>query len=253
MSSTNGHGSESGAERVAFYLRVSSEEQRERQTIQTQREFLFDYARVMELEVVGTYPDNGVLGTIPLDERSEGRRLLEDARTGKFDTVLVYKLDRLGRTLLVIVEAHDKLAEVGVALRSPHEAIDTSTPHGRFAFQKLASVAELERENIRTRTRDGLHRALRAGKYMGVVPYGYIANKDAGLEIVSEEAEVVRKIFGHISEAASLYSVAKVLNEEHIPHRAGATEAASGAGSTCGLPPRFATSSTNAPTPASTR
>jgi site-specific DNA recombinase len=132
---------------------------------------------------------------MPLEERSEGRRLLEDAKAGKFDTVLVYKLDRLGRTLLVIVEAHDKLAEIGVALRSPHEAIDTSTPHGRFAFQTLASVAELERENIRTRTRDGLHRAFRAGD----------------------------------------------------------TVAASGAGRTGGLPPRFATSSTSVPTPASTR
>ena len=117
MPSTNGHGPKS--ERVALYLRVSSDEQRERQTIQTQREFLSEYARVMELEVVDTYPDDGVLGTIPLEERSEGRRLLEDAKAGKFDTVLVYKLDRLGRTLLVIVEAHDKLAEVGVALRSP--------------------------------------------------------------------------------------------------------------------------------------
>jgi site-specific DNA recombinase len=217
MPSTNGHDSERGTERVALYLRVSSEEQRERQTIQTQREFLFDYARVMELEVVGTYPDNGVLGTIPLDERSEGRRLLEDARAGKFDTVLVYKLDRLGRTLLVIVEAHDKLAEVGVTLRSPHEAIDTSTPHGRFAFQTLASVAELERESIRTRTRDGLHRAFRAGKYMGVVPYGYVANKDARLEVEREEAEVVRKIFEQIADGASLYSVAKDLNEGHTP------------------------------------
>jgi DNA invertase Pin-like site-specific DNA recombinase len=101
--------------------------------------------------------------------------------------VLVYKLDRLGRTLLVIVEAHDKLAEVGVGASEPHEAIDTSTPHGRLAFQTLASVAELERENIRTRTHDGLHKAFRAGKYMGVVPYSYAANKDARLEIVPEE------------------------------------------------------------------
>jgi site-specific DNA recombinase len=215
MPSTNGHGPK--PEKVALYLRVSSEEQRDRQTIQTQREFLSEYARVMELEVVDTYLDDGVLGTIPLEERSGGRRLLEDAKVGKFDTVLVYKLDRLGRTLLVIVEAHDKLAEVGVGLRSPHEAIDTSTPHGRFAFQTLASVAELERENIRTRTRDGLHRAFRAGKYMGVVPYGYAANKDARLEIVPEEAEMVREIFGRITEGASLYSVAKDLNERHIP------------------------------------
>jgi site-specific DNA recombinase len=213
----NGDGSKSEIERVALYLRVSSEEQRERQTIQTQREFLSEYARVMGLEVVDNYLDDGVLGTIPLEERSEGKRLLEDARAGKFDTVLVYKLDRLGRTLLVIVEAHDKLAEFGVGLRSPHEAIDTSTPHGRFAFQTLASVAELERENIRTRTRDGLHRAFRAGKYMGVVPYGYVANKNARLEVVREEAEVVREIFGRITGGASLYAVAKELNERHIP------------------------------------
>jgi len=217
MPSMNGDGSKSEIERVALYLRVSSEEQRERQTIQTQREFLSEYARVMGLEVVDNYLDDGVLGTIPLEERSEGKRLLEDARAGKFDTVLVYKLDRLGRTLLVIVEAHDKLAEFGVGLRSPHEAIDTSTPHGRFAFQTLASVAELERENIRTRTRDGLHRAFRAGKYMGVVPYGYVANKNARLEVVREEAEVVREIFGRITGGASLYAVAKELNERHIP------------------------------------
>jgi site-specific DNA recombinase len=217
MPNTNGHGPDGGTERVALYLRVSSEEQRERQTIQTQREFLSDYARVMDLEVVDTYSDDGVLGTIPLGERSEGKRLLEDAEAGKFDTVLVYKLDRLGRTLLVIVEAHDKLAKVGVGLRSPHEAIDTSTPHGRFAFQTLASVAELERENIRTRTRDGLHRAFRAGKYMGVVPYGYVANKDARLEVVPEEGEVVREIFGRIVEGQSLYSVSKALNERYIP------------------------------------
>jgi site-specific DNA recombinase len=93
MPSTNGHGFE--PERVALYMRVSSEEQRQRQTIQTQQEFLSEYARVMELEVVDTYPDDGVLGTIPLEERSEGRRLLEDAKAGKFDTVLVYKPDRL--------------------------------------------------------------------------------------------------------------------------------------------------------------
>ena len=80
MPSTNGHGPKPG--RVALYLRVCSEEQRERQTIQTQQEFLSEYARVMELEVVDTYLDDGVLGTIPLEERSGGRRLLEDAKVG---------------------------------------------------------------------------------------------------------------------------------------------------------------------------
>ena len=116
MPSSNGHGPKS--ERVALYLRVSSEEQRDRETIEIQREFLEQYCTLYELEVVEIYEDDGVSGTIPLHERLEGRRLLQDAKEGRFGTVLIYKLDRLGRTLLVIVDAHDRLQEAGVALRS---------------------------------------------------------------------------------------------------------------------------------------
>src|SRR5918993_4145798 len=97
MPSTNGHGAE--PERVAPYLRVSSEEQRERETIEIQREFLEQYCRLYGLEVVQIYADDGVSGTVPLHGRPEGRRLLEDAKEGKFSTLLVYRLDRLGRGL----------------------------------------------------------------------------------------------------------------------------------------------------------
>jgi site-specific DNA recombinase len=107
MPSTNGHGAK--PERIALLLRVSSEEQREEETIELQEEFLQQYCGLYELEVAEIYKDDGVSGTIPLHERPEGRRLLEDAKEGKFDAVFVYKLDRLGRTLLVIVDAHDRL------------------------------------------------------------------------------------------------------------------------------------------------
>jgi murein DD-endopeptidase MepM/ murein hydrolase activator NlpD len=99
MPSMNGLGSSGATERVAPYLRVSSEEQRERETIDLQREFLEQYRNLYELEVSDVYGDDGVSGTIPLHERPEGRRLLADAKEGKFQTVLVKKLDRLGRTL----------------------------------------------------------------------------------------------------------------------------------------------------------
>src|ERR687897_1252447 len=173
MPSTNGHGPESEAGKVALYLRVSSDEQRERESIKTQREFLEQYRSLYELEVAEIYEDDGVSGTIPLHERPEGRRLLQDAKEGRFGAVLIYKLDRLGRTLLVIVDAHDRLQEAGVALRSATEPIDTSTPSGRLIFQMLASFAEYERGTIRERTQAGLHRAFRAGKQMGCIPYGY--------------------------------------------------------------------------------
>jgi site-specific DNA recombinase len=137
MHATNGHGSKS--ERVALYLRVSSEEQRERETIGLQREFLEQYCQLYALAIADIYEDDGISGTIPLHERPEGRRLLEDAKEEKFGAVLVSKLDRLGRTLLVIVDAHDRLQEASVALRSGREPIDTSTSSGRLIFQMGSS------------------------------------------------------------------------------------------------------------------
>ncbi len=128
MPSTNGHGSK--PERVALYLRVSSEEQREAGTIQTQHEFLERLAAERGFEIVEVYADEGVSGKFHLHERPEGLRLLEEARTGKFDTVLVYKLDRLARSQLGILDAADRLERLGVALRSATEHYETATPQG---------------------------------------------------------------------------------------------------------------------------
>ena len=215
MPNTNGHGPES--ERVALCLRVSSEEQRDRETIKIQRDFLKEYCRLYGLDVTGVYADDGVSGTIPLHERTEGRRLLEDAREGKFQTVLLYRLDRLGRSLLVIVEAHDRLQNAGVALRSATEPIDTSTPSGRLIFQMLASFAEYERETIRERTRAGLHRAFRGGRHFGVAPYGYRADEDGLLQIVPEEADTVREIVANVAGGSTLYAETKRLNDLGVP------------------------------------
>src|SRR5215204_7109136 len=95
MPSTNGHGAK--AERVALYLRVSSEEQKTKETIETQDDFLEEYCKLYRREIVGVYKDEAVSGTVPMHERPAGRELLEDANAGKFNVVLVYKLDRIGR------------------------------------------------------------------------------------------------------------------------------------------------------------
>jgi site-specific DNA recombinase len=218
MPTTNGHGSSGATERVALYLRVSSGEQRDRETIEIQDDFLEQYRNLYELEVADIYKDDGISGTIPLHERPEGRRLLEDAREGGFQTVLVYKLDRLGRSLLVIVDAHDKLQVSGVSLRSATEPIDTSNPSGRLIFQMLASFAEYERETIGERTRAGLHRAYRNGKHIGRIPYGYTLGPDgASLEVVEGEAAIVREIFSNIAGGATLYSEVKRLTDLGVP------------------------------------
>ena len=217
MPSPNGHGPNSGVGKVALYLRVSSDEQRERESIKTQREFFEQYCKLYGLEVTETYADDGVSGTIPLHERPEGRRLLEDARAKKFETLLVYRLDRLGRSLLVIVDAHDRLQVAGSSLRSATEPIDTSNPSGRLIFQMLASFAEYERETIGERTRAGLHRAYRNGKYMGRIPYGYRLNGDTRLEVVAEEAIIVREIISNVADGSTLYGEAKRLNDLGVP------------------------------------
>src|SRR5215203_7411827 len=204
-------------ERVALCLRVSSEEQRDRETIEIQREFLQEYCRLYGLEVAQIYADDGVSGTIPLHERPEGRRLLEDAKEGKFFTLLVYRLYRLGRSLLVTVDAHDRLQACGVALKSATEPIDTSNPSGSLIFQMLASFAEYERETIRERTRAGLHRAYRGGRHMGAIPYGYDIAADGSFVVVEEEARIVRQIVANIAGGATLYSEAKRLNDEGEP------------------------------------
>jgi site-specific DNA recombinase len=76
---------------VALYMRVSSEDQEKRGTIDSQRDFLRKFASLYQLPVAEEYADDGVTGTMPLSERPDGQRLLQDAGTGRFGCVLVYR------------------------------------------------------------------------------------------------------------------------------------------------------------------
>src|SRR5262252_6251807 len=132
-------------EKVALYMRVSSEEQAERGTIEAQRDFLRQFTRLYDLAVFDVYADDGVSGLVPLDERPDGRRLLADASTGAFRQVIVTRVDRLSRSLAVLLAAHTALSDHDVTIRSATEPFDTSTPIGKFLFQLLGSMAELEK------------------------------------------------------------------------------------------------------------
>jgi site-specific DNA recombinase len=218
MPSTNGHGSGNRQERIGLYMRVSSEEQREKETIERQGGFLEEYCKLYGLEVTGVYKDEAVSGTVPMRERSGGARLLADSKAGAFDIVLVYKLDRIGRSLLVVVDAHDRLGEADVALRSATEPIDTSTAAGRLIFQMLASFSEFERATITERSRDGLHRAFKNGKQLGCIPFGYdISEADSAFVVVEDEARIVREIIANVAAGSTLYCEAKRLNDEGVP------------------------------------
>ena len=131
--------------------------------------------------------------------------------------MLVYKLDRLARSQLGILDATDRLERLGVALRSATEHYETATAQGRLLFQMLGSFAEFERSTIRERTQDGLHRKYREGRYMGTVPFGYALTERGRLEVAPEEAELVREIFERIASGGTLYAVAAWLSKLGVP------------------------------------
>src|SRR5437763_256131 len=110
--------------RAAIYLRVSTEEQRERQTIATQREFASRYCDLHGIPVAAIYADDGVSGALALEARPAGAELLAAAAGGTFDAVLVYRLDRLGRDPRLLLNAIHTLEGRGVQLRSMTEAFD---------------------------------------------------------------------------------------------------------------------------------
>lgn len=195
--------------RVACYARVSTEDQAERQTVDAQKDFLRRYCELHGLTVAGVYVDDGISGATPLEDRPEGRRLLDDAEAGAFTVVLVYRLDRLGRSLKSLLAAHERLDTVGVAIRSGTEPFDTASPIGKFLFSLLGSMAELERSTISERMTGGRDRVARAGQYTGgPIPFGYDLDDDKrfipSARIVEQlgitEAELVRDIFSRIAD-----------------------------------------------------
>jgi len=162
------------SQRAALYARVSTDDQRERQTIQGQVDALVGAAPHLGLEIVDQYLDDGVSGTIPMEKREAGARLIEDARAKKFDVVVFYRLDRLARSLRKFLDIVDFFEEAGIGLKSMTEPFDTTNPMGRFAVQMMAAVAELERGTIIERTSMGRARIASQGRWTGgVVPYGY--------------------------------------------------------------------------------
>jgi site-specific DNA recombinase len=220
---------------VGVYVRVSTEEQRERQSIVTQREFAARYCDLHQLHVYDTYADDGVSGTVPIEHRPGTSRLLDDARRGKFDQLLVYKLDRLGRETLLILKAVDELKKLGVRVRSMTEEFDSATASGNLMLTLLSGFAAHEREVIRERSVAGTNRLVEAGAWLGgIVPYGYRkeGDKRTGQIVVADEpmpgsdlseAEVVRTIYRMSGiEKKSCQKIADFLNRSRIP--AGSSE-----------------------------
>ena len=152
---------------VAIYARVSTEEQRERHSIETQYEFGQRFCALHKLPVFRIFADNGVSGTVPLERRPDGSEILREARLGKFDQLLVYKLDRLGRETRLILNAVADLEKLGVRVRSMTEEFDTATATGKLMLTLLSGFAAHEHAVIRERSLAGTNRVATAGAWLG--------------------------------------------------------------------------------------
>jgi DNA invertase Pin-like site-specific DNA recombinase len=111
------------------------------------------------------FVDQGVSGT--KDRRPALDALLKDAKRRRFDVLVIWKLDRLGRSLRHLVLLMEELQNLGIALVSLGEGLDLSTPAGRLQAGLLAAVAQFERERIRERVLAGLQRARGQGRRLG--------------------------------------------------------------------------------------
>ena len=216
----NGNGkAPAGPVRCAIYTRKSTTEglDSDFNTLDAQREAAEYYIRAQAHQnwtiLPARYDDGGFTGANI--DRPALQRLLDDLDRGALDMVVVYKVDRLSRSLLDFARLMERFDKKGVGFVSVTQNFDTSSSMGRLVLNILLSFAQFERELISERTRDKIQAARRRGKWTGgQLVLGYrIDPEQGGLAVIPEEAEVVRTIFDLYLSTHSIGFVAGRLNE----------------------------------------
>ena len=204
--------------KVALYVRVSTTSQLEEgYSIEEQKAKLESYCDIKDWHVYKVYTDGGFSGSTT--ERPALEQLVQDAQSKLFDTVLVYKLDRLSRSqkdTLYLIE--DIFLKNNIEFVSLLENFDTSTPFGRAVIGLLSVFAQLEREQIKERMQLGKLGRAKAGKSMmwAKTSYGYNYNKETGSMTINEyEALAVKEIYSSYLAGMSITKLRDKINEEY--------------------------------------
>lgn len=197
---------------AAVYIRVSTDAQREEGfSIEAQKEMLTAYCVSKGIKNYSYYIDGGFSGS-NLD-RPELKRMTADIKSGKISCVLVYKLDRLSRSqkdTLYLIE--DIFNPHSVDFISLNESMDTSSPLGRLMLGILSAFAQLERENIRERTRMGMKERVKSGFWPGGgrIPFGYDYDSSLGILVPNADAPTVQKIYDLYIKGYSPAEIARI-------------------------------------------
>jgi DNA invertase Pin-like site-specific DNA recombinase len=149
--------------RAAVYLWVG----RDDQTTENQRLVLARVAEHRGWRIVQTYEDQGISGAKGREQRPAFDALLRDAVRRKYDILMVWSIDRLGRSVLHVANALAELDAAGIRLYCDREVIDSSTPMGRAMIQMASVFGEQERSMLRSRVLAGLDRVRQQGKKLG--------------------------------------------------------------------------------------
>ena len=151
---------------IAIYARVSTE----KQTTENQLIELRSLCERLGYQIYQEYVDNGISGAKGRDERPALNALLKDASRRRFDMVMCWSIDRLGRSLQNLVEILNELQSLKIDLYFQQQGMDTSTPSGRMIFSVFGAIGEFERNLIRERVIAGQQRAKASGVKLGRPP-----------------------------------------------------------------------------------
>jgi site-specific DNA recombinase len=206
--------------RCAIYTRVSTEHglEQEFNSLDNQREASEAYVKSQAHEgwklIRDRYDDGGYSGGSM--ERPALKALLDDVRAYRIDVIVVYKVDRLTRSLADFTKLVELFDAHGVSFVSVTQSFNTTTSMGRLTLNMLLSFAQFEREVTGERIRDKIAASKKRGIWMGgVVPLGYRV-RDRALHIVEEHAEIVRDLFRRYLEVGTVVALQKILDGEDV-------------------------------------
>jgi len=207
--------------RVAIYLRISTDEEHQPFSLDAQQHRLkafissqpgWAHVETYEDQISGAKADRPALG-----------RALRDARLGRFDVLLVYRVDRFARSLKVLVHLLEELDTAGVAFRSATEPIDTSSATGRMLVQLLGVFAEFERATIIDRVINGMERKAARGAWLGGrIPYGLVLDAEKRLSVEPAEFALIERVFHrYANDRLGTTTIAAELNADGHRTRVG--------------------------------
>ncbi|MDH5096454.1 recombinase family protein [Clostridium perfringens] len=196
--------------KIAIYIRKSVKGDENSISLEAQTEVIKHYFKDKNEFVV--YKDDGFSGGNT--NRPAFQRLMADAMEGKFNTVACYKLDRIARNTLDFLTTFNTLKEYGIDLICVEDKYDPSTPAGRLMMTLLASLAEMERENIKQRVSDSMLNLAKQGRWTGgTPPFGYkVVTIDGGKYLELEDEKNIKYIFNEFINGKGIIKLGREFN-----------------------------------------